>query len=80
LLDVRAPQAAAGGRMDGFMNIPLEDLRDRVDELDRAKPVYTLCHSGMRSYNAARILTQNGFDVYNLSGGYRLYSAVKQAF
>ena len=77
LLDVRDPQEAAGWRIDGFVNIPLDALRGRIRELDRAKPVYAHCHSGMRSYIASRILSQNGFDVYNLSGGYRLYGAVK---
>jgi len=77
LLDVRNPQEVARGRIDGFINIPLDSLRTRIIELDNSKPVYVHCHSGMRSYIAARILIQNGFDVYNLSGGYRLYNAVK---
>ena len=77
LLDVRSPQEVAQGRVDGFISIPLDSLRERLGELDSAKPVYTLCHSGMRSYLAARILSQNGFDAYNLSGGYRLYSAIQ---
>ena len=77
LLDVRAPQEAMRGRIDGFVNIPVDDLRGRIGELDNSKPIYVHCHSGLRSYIAARILTQNGFDAYNLSGGYRLYSAVK---
>ena len=76
LLDVRSSQEAAQSHMDGFINIPLDSLRERIGELERGKPVYTICHSGMRSYIAARILSQNGFDVYNLSGGYRLYNAV----
>ena len=77
LLDVRNPQEVAQGRIDGFINIPLDSLRARLTELDAAKPVYALCHSGMRSYTAARILMQKGFDAYNLSGGYQLYSTVK---
>ena len=77
LLDVRNPPEVARGRIDGFINIPLDSLRKRIGELDKSKPVYVHCHSGMRSYIAARILTQNGFDVYNLSGGYRLYNAVR---
>jgi len=76
LLDVRNPQETAQGCIDGFINIPLDRLRERIGELSSAKPVYVHCHSGMRSYVAARILSQNGFDVYNLSGGYRLYSTV----
>jgi len=74
LLDVRNLQEVTQGKIDGFINIPLDLLRERMGELDKTKPVYAHCHSGMRSYVAARILTQNGFDVYNLSGGYRLYN------
>ena len=77
LIDVRNPQETARGRIDGFINIPLDTLRGRLRELDKSKPVYVHCQSGMRSYIAARILTQNGFDVFNISGGYRLYSSVK---
>ena len=77
LLDVRTPQEAAQGGIDGFVNIPLDSLRGRMGELDKSKPVYAHCHSGARSYAAARMLSQNGFEAYNLSGGYRLYSAVK---
>ena len=77
LLDVRNPQETALGSIEGFVNIPLDSLRERIGELDVSKPAYVHCQSGMRSYVAARILSQRGFDVYNLSGGYRLYSAVK---
>ena len=58
------------------MNIPLDELRERIGELEKEKPVYVMCQSGLRSYLACRILTQNGFDCYNFSGGYRLYEAV----
>ncbi|MCL2811103.1 MAG: FAD-dependent oxidoreductase [Clostridia bacterium] len=75
LLDVRSPQEFMWGRIKGFENIPLDSLRGRIGELDSSKPVYVHCHSGMRSYIAARILSQNGFDAYNLSGGYRLYNS-----
>jgi len=78
LLDVRTPQEVMQGKIDGFINIPLDSLRERIGELDKAKLVYAHCRSGMRSYVAARILAQNGYDVYNLSGGYRLYNAVKE--
>ena len=78
LLDARSPYEAKHGSIEGFVNIPVDDLRKRIGELDSSKPVYVHCHSGMRSYIAARILTQNGFDAYNLSGGYRLYSAIRE--
>jgi rhodanese-related sulfurtransferase len=77
LLDVRFPQEVKQGRIEGFINIPLDSLRENIAKLEKSKPVYIHCHSGMRSYIAARILMQHGFDVYNLSGGFRLYNAVK---
>jgi rhodanese-related sulfurtransferase len=76
LLDVRGPKEYDGGTIDGFINIPLDELRGRLGELDRSKPVYVTCQVGLRGYYAARILTQHGFDVYNLSGGYRLYRSI----
>ena len=76
LLDVRNPQEVMRGKIDGFINFPLDMLRERIEELDKSKPVYVHCHSGMRSYVASRILVQNGFDVYNLNGGFRLYNAM----
>jgi len=77
LLDVRNPMEFAQGHIDGFINIPLTSLRERLGELNRSRPVYAHCFSGMRSYLAVRILSQNGFDSYNLSGGYRLYKALR---
>ena len=77
LLDVRTPGEYARGHLDGFVNIPLDSLRERLGEIAPSKPVYAHCFSGMRSYIACRILMQKGFDAHNLSGGYRLYSAVK---
>jgi len=76
LLDVRTTMEYDNGHIDGFVNIPLDDLRGRLAELDPHKTVYVNCRSGQRSYLAARILSQRGFDVYNLDGGYRLYHAV----
>ena len=76
LLDTRTTTEYARGHADGFSHIPLDDLRDRLAELDRSKPVYVMCQSGLRSYLATRILVQNGFDAYNFAGGYRLYSSM----
>lgn len=78
LLDVRTPAEYERDHMSGFEHIPVDDLRERLGELDPAKPVYVVCQSGLRSYIACRILTQEGFDCYNLSGGYRFYAAVTQ--
>jgi rhodanese-related sulfurtransferase len=76
LVDVRTAREYAAGHIDGFINIPLDDLRDKLTALDTSRPVYVTCRIGLRGYIAARILSQHGFDVYNLSGGYRLYDIV----
>jgi len=78
LLDVRTPGEYKGGCAEGFINIPVDELRDRVSELDPGKPVYVMCQGGIRSYYACRFLAQNGFDCYNFSGGYMFYSAVTE--
>ena len=87
LLDARTPEEYALGKMDGFVNIPLDELRDRLVEIPLRKDVYVVCQSGLRSYLACRILMQNGYRCHNFSGGYRLYetiyrdqNAAKQAF
>ena len=77
LLDTRTPFEYMRGAADGFINIPLDDLRERLGELDKTKKIYVMCQSGLRSYLATRILTQNGFDAYNLAGGFRLYGSIK---
>ena len=76
LLDARTAREYAAGHIDGYINIPVDELRDRLGELDASKPVYVICQSGLRSYIACRILAQNGFDCYNFSGGYRFYAGV----
>lgn len=76
LLDTRTEYEYKRGHANGFRNIPLDTLRERLGELDKGKKVYVMCQSGLRSYLATRILMQNGFDAYNFSGGYRLYSTV----
>ena len=76
LLDTRTPYEVMQGKIDGFVNIPLDSLRQRINEIPKDKPVYVHCHSGLRSYLACRILTGNGYDCYNLAGGWRLYESV----
>lgn len=76
LLDTRTVGEFAGGHIDGFVNIPVDELRERLGELDKSKPVYVICQSGLRSYIACRILAGNGFECYNFSGGFRFYDAV----
>ena len=76
LLDTRSELEYANGHIDGYINIPLDSLRSRLHELDLNKPVYVTCQVGLRGYVAARILSQNGFNTYNLNGGYRLYNTI----
>ena len=76
LLDTRTAREYVRGHIDGFLNIPVDELRERLGELDKSKPVYVICQSGLRSYIACRILAGNGFDCYNFSGGFRFYDAV----
>ncbi len=77
LVDVRTPGEYARGHLEGFRNIPVDELRNRLDEIDKTKPLYINCQSGLRSYIASRILLQNGFDCSHLAGGWYFYSAVK---
>ena len=77
LLDVRTREEFAAGHIEGFSNIPVDELRTRLGELEPGKTVYLICQSGLRSYIAARILTGRGFDCYNFAGGYRFYDAVR---
>ena len=77
LLDVRTEEeCAASGIIEGFVNIPVDVLRERIDEIPLGKPVYVICQSGLRSYVAARILAGRGYEVYNFAGGYRFYDVV----
>ena len=76
LLDTRTPGEYARGHVDGFQNIPVDVLREHLDEIEKEKPVYVICQSGLRSYISTRILAGNGYDVYNFSGGFRFYDAV----
>jgi len=78
LLDVRTEGEYRRGHLNGFRNIPLDDLREHLDELDRGKPVYLNCQTGLRSYLACRLLTQYGFSCSHLSGGYSFYQVVTQ--
>lgn len=76
LLDTRTPGEFRRGHVEGFRNIPVDELRERMGELERDKRVYVICQSGLRSYIAARILEGYGFEVYNFAGGFRFYDAV----
>ena len=76
LLDARTPQEYAAGHIEGFRNIPVDELRQRLGEIAPGKPVYVICQSGLRSYIACRILAGHGYEAHNFSGGFRFYDAV----
>ena len=76
LIDVRTAEEFDSGHIKGFFNIPVDELREHIEEFDVKNPVYVVCQSGLRSYIACCILSQYGFECYNLSGGYGFYSAV----
>jgi NADPH-dependent 2,4-dienoyl-CoA reductase/sulfur reductase-like enzyme/rhodanese-related sulfurtransferase len=74
LVDVRTPQEFVQGHIPGAINMPIDELRCRMNELPQNRGIYIYCQIGLRGYLASRILLQSGFDkVYNLSGGYRLW-------
>ncbi|ERJ98881.1 bifunctional coenzyme A disulfide reductase/sulfurtransferase TusA [Hoylesella pleuritidis] len=75
LLDVRTPAEFELGTIEGAVNIPLDDLRERICEIPRNKKIVIFCAVGLRGYLAQRILMGRGYaDVWNLSGGYQIYS------
>ena len=76
LLDTRTAEEYEEGHIDGFRNIPVDELRERLSEIEKGKRVYVICQSGLRSYIASRILEGNGYEAYNFSGGFRFYDAV----
>lgn len=76
LLDVRTVSEYSRGHIEGFQNIPVDELREHLDALNKEKPVYVICQSGLRSYIATRILAENGYKCYNFSGGFRFYDSV----
>ena len=78
LLDTRTPKEFSQGHIEGFTNIPVDELRERIGEIPVEKTVYLICQSGLRSYIATRILEGYGYEAYNFAGGFRFYEAVIQ--
>lgn len=76
LLDVRSELEFNNGHIEGAVNIPVDSLRDRMKELDQNKPIVEYCQVGLRGYIADRILTQHGYQVENITGGYKSVSAI----
>ena len=78
LLDVRTPYEYKSRHIEGFINIQVDELRKHIEQLPKEKPVYVMCQSGLRSYIACRILSQSGFECYNLSGGFGFLNSIKE--
>lgn len=78
IIDTRTPAEFELGTISGAVNIPVDDIRERLNEIDKNKPVVVFCAVGLRGYIAARILMANGYDVRNLSGGYKTYQLATQ--
>lgn len=76
LVDVRDAVERKMGFIKGSINIPLNDLRDHLNELPKDKTIYVSCQVGLRGYLASRILSENGFEVKNVDGGWKTYSSV----
>ncbi len=76
LLDTRTMREYTAGHAPGFINIPVDELRERLNEVPCDKTVYVMCQSGLRSYIACRILSAHGYRCFNFAGGYRLYSSI----
>ena len=80
LLDVRTPTEVKAGTIPGSVNIPVDELRERLGELSKDKELFVFCQVGLRGYVACRILTQKGFKCRNLPGGYKTYQAANLKF
>jgi CoA-disulfide reductase len=76
LIDVREPMEREFGFIEGSINISLNDLRNKLDEIPKDKTVYVSCQVGLRGYLASRILKNNGYHVINVDGGWKTYSSV----
>ena len=77
ILDVRTVEEYNLSHIDGAINIPLDELRENLEKLDKSKEIIVHCYSGLRSYLACRILKQKGYNVKNLIGGYIMYDVMK---
>ena len=73
LIDVRTPAEFASGHVPGAVNVPVDDLRQRLGELPRGRPIAAYCQVGQRGYMATRVLLQAGFAAANVGGGYKTY-------
>jgi NADPH-dependent 2,4-dienoyl-CoA reductase/sulfur reductase-like enzyme/rhodanese-related sulfurtransferase len=74
LLDVRTAEEYASGHVPGAVNIPIDELRPRLDELPKDREIWSYCYVGQRSYIGVRMMVQHGFDAKNITGGFRMYT------
>jgi rhodanese-related sulfurtransferase len=74
LLDVRTPKEFADGHIPGAINLPIDELRSRIDELPRNRPIAAYCEVGQRGYLATRILMQTAFNASNVGGGFKTFT------
>jgi rhodanese-related sulfurtransferase len=79
VLDVRSREEYEAGHVEGAYLIPVDELRDRLDEVPRDRPVLAYCKSGLRSYLATRILRQKGFEAFNVTGAYDAFVLARSA-
>lgn len=77
VLDVRTRQEYDNGHIHNAVLIPLDELRQRLDELPRDRPIHAYCKVGLRGYVAQRLLCQRGYDAYNMTGGFTTFEAVR---
>ena len=78
VLDARTKGEYESGHFSEAINIPVDELRENIDKLDKNKEILVYCKTGVRSYIACRILIQNGFKVKNIMGGYNLYKEIEK--
>ena len=76
VVDLRTAAEYANQHIEGPLHIPVDELRDRLSEIPKDKPVAIFCHSGLRSYIGYRVLAQNGYDCSHMAGGFRFYASV----
>lgn len=79
ILDVREEYEVSNGAIPNVINIPLGQLRDRLNEIPKNRKIYVCCQVGLRGYIACTILNQYGYNTSNIDGGYKTYSSIKNA-
>ena len=73
IVDIRSEEEFKRGTIDGAINLPIEEIPARIDELEKEKTIYVLCHTGEKSKGITEELTKQGFTACNVEGGYRSF-------